>query len=103
MVERTYTFVPGQQPSVTVPDPTERELSSTIFGDYKILRKIGAGGMGEVYEAIQLKLDRKVALKFLSGPLASQPEFLQRFEREAKSAASLNHPNLVQVYDFGSI
>ena len=57
--------------------------------------------MGVVYEALQTKLDRKVALKVLTAELAARPEFLQRFEREAKAAAALNHPNVVQVHDFG--
>ena len=57
--------------------------------------------MGVVYEAVQLNLSRKVALKILNEELAARPEFLQRFEREAKAAAALNHPNVVQVHDFG--
>ena len=57
--------------------------------------------MGVVYEAIQLNLSRKVALKILNEELAARPEFLQRFEREARAAAALNHPNVVQVHDFG--
>ena len=57
--------------------------------------------MGAVYEAIQVKLDRKVAVKILADRLASDPEFLERFEREARAAALVNHPNLVQVFDFG--
>jgi hypothetical protein len=77
------------------------DYSGTLMGDYRLVRRIAVGGMGAVYEAIQLKLDRKVALKILTGELESKPEFLQRFEREAKSAATLNHPNIVQVYDFG--
>ena len=72
-----------------------------MLGEYQLLRKIAEGGMGEVYEAMQLKLDRRVAVKILTARLALQPDFLQRFEREAKSAAALNHPNVVQVYDFG--
>lgn len=78
-----------------------RDLSGTTLGGYRLVRKIAEGGMGEVYEAIQTTLDRKVALKILTEQLAGRPEFLQRFEREAKTAAALNHPNLVQVYDYG--
>lgn len=77
------------------------DLSGSTFGGYKIIRKIAQGGMGVIYEAIQTKLDRKVALKILTEPLATRPEFFQRFEREAKAAAALNHPNVVQVHDFG--
>ena len=81
--------------------PKERDLSGTQLGEYQLVRKIAVGGMGEVYEAVQLKLDRRVAVKLLSEELSREPEFLARFEREAKSAAALNHPNVVQVYDYG--
>lgn len=81
--------------------PKERNLSGAQLGDYHLVRKIAEGGMGEVYEAMQLKLDRRVAVKLLSEELSREQEFLTRFEREAKSAAALNHPNVVQVYDYG--
>lgn len=90
----------GVSPSVTFKSP-ERDLSGQQLGDYRLVRKIAVGGMGEVYEAVQLRLDRRVAVKLLSEELSREPEFLARFEREAKSAAALNHPNVVQVYDFG--
>ncbi len=79
----------------------ERDLSGAQLGEYRLTRKIAEGGMGEVYEAVQLKLDRRVAVKLLSEQLSREEEFLARFEREAKSAAALNHPNIVQVYDYG--
>jgi len=66
---------------------------------YKILAKIGEGGMGEVYLAEDLKLERKVAIKFLPQHLTRNKVSLQRFEREAKAAASLNHPNIVTIHD----
>ena len=81
--------------------PKERNLSGAQLGEYHLVRKIAEGGMGEVYEAMQLKLDRRVAVKLLSEELSREQEFLTRFEREAKSAAALNHPNVVQVYDYG--
>jgi serine/threonine protein kinase len=77
--------------------------SGTVLGQYRLVRKIAAGGMGEVYEAIQLNLDRRVALKLVAEHFAADPVFLQRFEREAKAAALINHPNIVQVYDFGCV
>src|SRR6185503_19090016 len=87
------------------PAPTSifesKDFSGTDLGDYRLVRKIAEGGMGVVYEAIQLNLSRKVALKILNEELAARPEFLQRFEREARAAAALNHPNVVQVHDFG--
>jgi serine/threonine protein kinase len=81
--------------------PKERDLSGAQLGEYRLVRKLAVGGMGEVYEGVQLKLDRRVAVKLLSEELSREQEFLARFEREAKSAAALNHPNVVQVYDYG--
>jgi len=68
------------------------------LGPYEILAPIGAGGMGEVYQARDTKLDREVAIKVLPSALARDPERLARFEREAKVLASLNHPNIAQIY-----
>jgi serine/threonine protein kinase len=70
----------------------------TRLGPYQITLPIGAGGMGEVYRARDTKLDRDVAIKVLPAELADDPERLARFEREAKVLASLNHPNIAQVY-----
>src|SRR5689334_15106369 len=83
------------------PFSESRDFSGTTLGGYQLVRKLAEGGMGVVYEAIQLNLSRRVALKILSDQLAARPEFLQRFQREAKAAAALNHPNIVQVHDFG--
>ncbi|MEE9443102.1 MAG: protein kinase [candidate division Zixibacteria bacterium] len=73
----------------------------TIVGHYKIIEKIGAGGMGEVYLAEDSQLDRKVALKFLSPNLSQDEASRARFTREAKAAAKLDHPNIVPVYEVG--
>src|SRR5271165_2867266 len=70
----------------------------TRLGPYEILASIGAGGMGEVYRARDTTLERDVAIKVLPGALAQDPERLARFKREAKVLASLNHPNIAQIY-----
>src|SRR3954470_23125573 len=70
----------------------------TRLGPYEILAPIGAGGMGEVYRAKDTKLDREVAIKVLPTAVAQDRERLARFEREAKVLASLNHPNIAQIY-----
>src|SRR5262245_41167503 len=70
----------------------------TRLGSYEISRLIGRGGMGEVYRAHDTKLGRDVALKFLPNEFASDPERMTRFEREARVLASLNHPNVAQIY-----
>jgi len=75
--------------------------SGTKLGRYEIRAKIGAGGMGEVYLAQDTKLDRKVALKILPADVASNRDRMERFIREAKSAAALNHPNIAHMYEIG--
>jgi len=81
----------------------ERLEAGSRFGDYEILGVLGAGGMGVVYRARDVALERLVALKTLSPRLAEDPEFVQRFMREAKVVARLNHPNIVQIYNLGSV
>src|ERR1700683_3499955 len=72
--------------------------AGTRLGPYEILAPIGAGGMGEVYRARDTKLKREVALKVLPDSFARDPERMARFQREAEVLASLNHPNIAQIY-----
>jgi serine/threonine-protein kinase len=76
-------------------------LAGEQLGTYEILKPIGAGGMGEVYQARDTRLDRIVALKVLPAHLASRPESRERFEREARIIAGLNHPHICTLYDVG--
>lgn len=80
---------------------TERDLTGMTLGDFRIERMLGNGGMGEVYLARQVSLDRPVALKVLRPDLLANPTYLARFEKEALSAAKLNDPNIVHIYNFG--
>ena len=72
--------------------------SGTTLGVYRVLAKIGEGGMGQVYRARDTKLDRNVALKVLPDAFATDPDRLARFRREAQLLASLNHPNIGAIY-----
>jgi hypothetical protein len=76
--------------------------AGTRLGPYEILALLGAGGMGEVYRARDTALGRDVAIKVLPGSVAADPDRLRRFEQEARSAGSLNHPNILAIYGFGS-
>src|SRR6058998_1470169 len=74
--------------------------ASQKLGHYRLVEKIGEGGMGVVWKALDTTLDREVAVKILPEMLASDPDRLARFEREAKVLASLNHPNVATVHGF---
>jgi serine/threonine protein kinase len=76
-------------------------LSGKRLDPYEILSSIGAGGMGEVYRARDIRLDRIVAIKVLPSHLADKAELRERFEREAKAISSLNHPNICAIYEIG--
>ena len=71
------------------------------LGPYEIVSLIGAGGMGEVYKARDTRLDRIVAIKVLPAHLSDRPDLRERFEREARTISSLNHPHICTLYDIG--
>jgi serine/threonine-protein kinase len=79
----------------------DSDLIGKTIGNYKIISKLGSGGMAVVYKAHELSLNRIVALKVLSSHLSENNEFIKRFEREARAAAKLNHPNIIQIYAIG--
>ncbi|MBL8901112.1 MAG: protein kinase [Planctomycetes bacterium] len=87
-----------QAPRSELPTSTP---SGPSFGPFRLLREIGRGGMGVVYEALQLELDRRVALKIVSTSLLAEPSFRARFRQEARAVASLHHSHIVQLYEYG--
>src|SRR5438128_301508 len=89
---------PGPEGTTTTADGA----SNRRLGDYTILREVGRGGMGLVYEAFQVSLSRRVALKVLPFAAALDPRQLQRFQKEAQAAAQLSHPNIVPIFGIDS-
>ncbi len=96
----TFDHASGRFSTLSAGDGGDLLLGRNLRGCV-IDRKLGEGGMGSVYHARQLSLDRSVAIKVLPPDLARNRNFIQRFEREAKSLAKINHPNILHIYDFG--
>ena len=78
-------------------------IGSVLDGKYEVQRLVARGGMGEVYAGAHLQLERPVAIKVLHGDLSDKEAFVSRFAREARTAARLEHPNAVHIYDFGAL
>lgn len=91
-------FCPRDGATVVVVDAL---LGRVIAGRYRLTAKLGQGGMGAVYRGEHIKMRRQTAIKILSPAIASSPEYVARFEREAALASTINHPNAVAIYDFG--
>ena len=94
---------PGTEPGKTRFNPPPVEALASLFPQLELVGFIGQGGMGAVYKARQRTLDRFVALKILPPGAAGDPGFAERFNREARALARLNHPNIVAVHDFGQV
>src|SRR5262245_240457 len=75
--------------------------AGTRLGPYEIIEPIGHGGMGDVYRARDVRLQRQVAIKTLAAPIAADPIFRERFDREARAVAALSHPNILAIHDVG--
>ena len=78
-------------------------MTAEVFGPYRLLSQLGAGGMGEVWRARDTRKDREVAVKVLGPGLGTEPGYEARFRREAVSAARLNAPNIIPIHDYGEI
>ncbi len=92
----------GAPLSATIVAGTTTVDAGATLGPYTVLEPLGAGGMGEVYRALDTRLQRQVAVKVLPSSLAGDAEFLRRFEQEARSIGALSHPNVLAVFDVGS-
>ena len=102
-----HTLIPGDTIAIgdtlmSLATTDEDPLIGSTLAGYKIEKRLGRGAMGTVYLARQLSLDRQVALKILAPRFSKDEDFIQSFLKEARSAGSLNHPNVVQVYDAGN-
>ncbi len=103
--ENAASFIeapPADLAAGMVAEAEARSMRGRTLGRYRLESLLGAGGMGEVYRARDLRLGREVAVKILPPHLAAHPEALRRFEHEARAVAALAHPNILSIYDFGA-
>jgi serine/threonine-protein kinase len=102
--EKTSSAAPTSSDTQTWSDAVAfRDLTGMTLGDFEVERLLGRGGMGEVYLARQISLNRPVALKVLRPDMLTRPDYLKRFEAEAAAVAKLNHPNIVHIYTLGMV
>src|SRR6185437_10758346 len=100
-ISTSYDETPAWGSEATI--PVVRDLTGVTLGDFEVERRLGRGGMGEVYLARQISLNRPVALKVLRPDLVAKPVYLSRFEAEATAVAKLNNPNIVHIYMLGNV
>jgi eukaryotic-like serine/threonine-protein kinase len=98
---KTAVKPPGKPAPAPASPPVSGKTKEVVMGDFRLTKKLGQGGMGAVYLGHQVSLDRPVALKVLSKELASKTAFVERFKREAKVMAKLDHPNILRCYGVG--
>lgn len=96
-----HEILSAPSPSMLGPDDSQ-SFSGEMIGTYQLTRELGRGGMGTVYLAYDTRLERQAAVKLLPSRLVNNPERVYRFQREARSASALNHPNIITIYDFGN-
>src|SRR5262245_29024018 len=100
--DEMFEAIKAEVAADTLADDKIGSMAGMTLGRYHLLSPLGAGGMGEVYRALDTRLDREVAVKILPARMADNPEAMRRFELEAKAVAALSHPNILSIHDFGT-